>query len=80
MSELTAGIKKFWTDDSENNSLFKVYKEELGAPENWVNIKVPPLNDDILKNKNIHYYKKRNDKTWKNMQICSSFSHKPVLL
>ena len=77
ISKLAVGIKKFWTEDSKNNSLFKGYKDQLAVPENCEYIKVPLLNDDILKNNNIHYYYKRNDK---NMQICSSFSYKLVLL
>ena len=71
---MTVGIKKFWTEplseDSKNNSLFKVYKE------NCEYTKVPLLNDDILKNKSTIIIKEMI----KNMQICSSFSHKPVLL
>ena len=60
ISKLAVGIKGFWTEDSKNNSLFKVFKDQLTVPEICEYIKVPLLNDDILKNKNIHY--KRNDK------------------
>ena len=72
ISKLAVGIKKFWTEDSKNNSLFKGYKDQLVVAENCKYIKVPLLNDDILKNENIHYYYyyKRS----------SSFSHKLVLL
>ena len=77
MSKLRVEIKTFWTEDSKNNSPFKVYRDQLDVPENCKSVKGPLNNDDILKNKNIHYcYKKMT----KNMQICSSFSHKPVLL
>ena len=60
--KLAVGIKKFWTEDSEKNSLFKQYKDQLAVPENCEYIIVPLLNDDTLKNKNIHYYYKRNNK------------------
>ena len=36
--------------------------------ENCEYIKVPLLNDDILKNQNIHYYYKRNDKKYADIQ------------
>ena len=62
ISKLAVGIKKFWTEDSKNNSLFKGYKDQLAVPENCEYIKVPLLNDDILKNKNIYYYDKINGK------------------
>ena len=68
ISKLAVGIKTFWTEDSKNNSLFKWYKDQLAVPENCEYIKVPLLNDDILKNKNIHYYYKRNDKKYADMQ------------
>ena len=29
ISKLAVGIKKFWTEDSKNNSLFKGYKDQL---------------------------------------------------
>ena len=54
ISNLAVGIKKFWTEDSKNNSLFKGYKDQLAVPENCEYIKVPLLGDDILKNKSIH--------------------------
>ena len=60
--KLAVGIKKFWTEDSENNSLFKGYKDQSAVPENREYIIVPLLNDDTLKNKNIHYYYKKNNK------------------
>ena len=68
ISKMAVGIKKLWTEDSKNNSLFKDYKVQLAVPENCEYIKVPLLNGDILKNKNIHYYYKRNDKKYADMQ------------
>ena len=68
ISKLAVGVRKFWTEDSKNNSLFKEYKDQLAVPENFEYIKVPLLNDDILKNKNIHYFYKRNDKRYADMQ------------
>ena len=58
ISKLVVGIKKFRTEDSKNGSLFKGYKDQMAVPENCEYIKVPLLNDDNLKNKNIHYYYK----------------------
>ena len=55
ISKLVVGIKKFRTEDSKNSSLFKEYKDQMAVPENCEYIKVPLLNDDNLKNKNIHY-------------------------
>ena len=40
----------------------------MAVPENPEYIKVPLLSDDISKNKNIHYYYKRNDKKYADMQ------------
>ena len=40
----------------------------MTIPENCEYIKVPLFNDDILKNKNMHYYYKRNDKKYADMQ------------
>ena len=40
----------------------------MAVPENCEYIKVPLLNDDILKNKNIHYYYNRNDTKYADMQ------------
>ena len=44
------------------------YKDQMAVPENSQYIEVPLINDDILKNKNIHYYYKRNDKKYADMQ------------
>ena len=51
ISTLAVGIKKFWTEDSKNNNLFKGYKDQLDVPENCEYVEVPLLNDSILKNK-----------------------------
>ena len=32
ISKLAVGIKKFWTEVSKNNSLFKGYKDQLAVP------------------------------------------------
>ena len=59
MSKLAVGTKKYWTEDSKNNTVFKVYRDQLAVPENCKSIKGLLLNDDVLKNKNILYcYKK----------------------
>ena len=68
ISKLAVGIRKFWTEDSKNNSPFKWYKNQLADPKNCEYIKVSLLNDDILENKNIHYYYKRIDKKYANMR------------
>ena len=66
ISKLAVGIKKFWTEDSKNNSLFKGHKDQLAVPENCEYIKVPLFNDK--QKQNIHYYYKRNDKKYAHMQ------------
>ena len=58
----------FCTEYSKNNSLVKGCKDQLAVLENCEYIKVPLLNDDILKNKNIHYYYKKNDKKYADIQ------------
>ena len=68
ISKLEVGIKKFWTENSKNNSLFKGYKYQLAISENYEYIKVPLLNDNVLKNKKIHYYYKRNGNKYADMQ------------
>ena len=77
---MAVGTKKFWTEDPKNNSLFKDHKDQLGVPENCECTKVPLPNDDILKKKNIHYYYKRNDKKYADMQqllmqACATVIH-----
>ena len=63
---IAIGIKKFRTEYSKNNCLFKGYKDQLA--ENCEIKKVPLLNDGNLKNKNIRYCYKRNDKKYADMQ------------
>ena len=65
---MAVGIKKFWTEDSKINSLFKVYKDQQVVPENYEYTKSSSLHYDILKNKNIDYYCKRNDKKYADIQ------------
>ena len=76
-SKLAAVIKMFWKEASRNNSLFKGYRDQLTLPENFEYIKVPLLNDDILKKKT---YITITKEIIINIQICRSFSHKLVLL
>ena len=45
-----------------------MYADQLTVAENCEYIKVPLLNDDILKNKSICYYYKRRDKKYVDMQ------------
>lgn len=66
-SKLAVGLKKFWTKDFKYNSYLKVCKDQLAVLENCEYVKVPFLSDDILKNKNIHYYSKRNYKIYADM-------------
>ena len=46
----------------------KKLQEDLLIPQNCDGIRVPILNDDVIKNKNIHYYYKRNDKRLADLQ------------
>ena len=62
------GIISKLAEDSKNNSFFQGYKNQLAVPENCEYKKLPLLNDDILKNKNRHYYYKRDDKKYADMQ------------
>ena len=74
ISKLAVGIKMFLTEDSKNNRIFKGYKDQFAVPENCEYIKFPLLNDDILKNKNIHYYYKRKDKKYADVAAASHTS------
>ena len=68
LSKLAVGLKKFWRKDFKNNSHLNLYKDQLALLQNCEHVKVPLLNNDILKNKNIDYYSKRNYKKYADMQ------------
>ena len=51
----------------------------MAVPENYEYIKVPLLDDDVLKNKVIHYYYKRNDKKYADMQQLLTQAYTAVI-
>ena len=54
--------------ESKNDQTIKKLKLDYVILSNCVEFHVPLLNKEILKNKNIHSYCKRNDKCWFDIQ------------
>ena len=74
LSNLAEAFKKFWLIESKNDQIIKKLKLDYVAPSdceefsNCEEFHVPLLNEEILKNKNIHSFYKRNDKRWFDIQ------------
>ena len=65
MSEVS---KRYCGKESSNSALIKKLQEDHRIPQNCENIRVPLLNEDILKNKNINYFYKRYDERLTDLQ------------
>ena len=59
---------RYWCKEPCNSALIKKLQEDHRIPQNCEDIRVPLLNEDILKNKNIHYFYKRYDKRLTDLQ------------
>ena len=59
---------KFWITESKNDLVIKKLKSDFAVPSNCDKFYSPILNEEILKNRNIHSYYKRNDRRWFDLQ------------
>ena len=57
-AKLSEVAKRYWGKQSRNSALIKKLQEDHRIPQNCEDIRVPLLNEYILKNKNIHYFYK----------------------
>ena len=61
-AKLSEVAKRYWGKESRNSALIKKLQEDHRIPQNCEDIRVPLLNEDILNNKNLHYFYRRCDK------------------
>ena len=68
LENLASAGTKFWQTEAKNKQKIKKLKNKYLVASNYPKFYVPTLNEEIIKNKNIHYYYKRNDKRWFDLQ------------
>ena len=59
LENLASALTKFWQTDARNEQKIKKLKNEYLVASNCPKFYVPTLNEEIIKNKNIHHYYKR---------------------
>ena len=64
LENLASAVTKVWQTEARNEQKIKKLKNEYLVASNCPEFYVPALNEEIIKNKNIHHYYKRNDKQW----------------
>ena len=62
LENLAKACTKFWVTESKNDLVTKKLKSDFAVPSNCDKFYSPILNEEILKNKNILSYYKRNDR------------------
>ena len=68
LENLASAVAKFWQTEARNEQKIKKLKNEYLVASNYTKLYVPTLNEEIIKNKNIHHYYKRNDERWFDLQ------------
>ena len=68
LENLASAVTKFWQSEARNEQKIKKLKTEYLVASNCPKFYVPVLNEEIIKNKSIHHYYKRNDKRWFDLQ------------
>ena len=68
LENLASAVTKFWQTEARNEQKIKKLKNEYLVASNCPKFYVPTLNEEIIKNKNIHHYYKRNSKRWFDLQ------------
>ena len=61
-------MTKFWQTEARNEQKIKKLKNEYLIASKCPMFYVPTLKEEMVKNKNIHHYYKRNDKRWLDLQ------------
>ena len=72
LENLASAVTKFWQTEARNEQKIKKLKNEYLVASNCPKFYVPTLNEEIIKNKNIHHYYKRNDQRWFDLQNTSA--------
>ena len=62
LEDLASAVTTFWQTEARNEQKIKKLKNEYLVASNCPKFYVPTLNEEIIKNKNIHHYYKRNEK------------------
>ena len=68
LENLAKACTKFWVTESKNDLVIKNLKSDFAVPSNCDKFYSPILNEEILKNRNIHSYYKRNGRRWLDLQ------------
>ena len=68
LENLAKACNKFWVTESKNDLVIKKLKSDYAVPSNCDKFYSTILNKEILKNRNIHSYYKRNDRAWFDLQ------------
>ena len=68
LENLSKACTKFWITESKNEQVVKKLKSDYPVPSNCKKNFSPILNEEILKNKDIHSFYKRNDRRWFDLQ------------
>ena len=61
LENLASAVTKFWETEARNEQKIKKLKNEFLVASNSPKFYVPTLNEEIIKNKSIYHYYKRND-------------------
>ena len=64
LENLASAVTKLWQNEARNEQKIKKLNNEYLVASNCSKFYVSTLNEEIIKNKNIHHYYKRNDKRW----------------
>ena len=64
LENLACAVTKIWQIEARNDQKIKKLKNKYLVASNCPMFYVPTLNEEIIKNKTIHHYYKRNDNRW----------------
>ena len=79
LENLAKACTNFWATESKNDLVIKKLKPDFAVPSNCDKFYSPILNEEILKNRNIHSHYKRNDRRWFDLQNLISKSSTAVM-
>ena len=68
LGNLASAVTKFCRTEARNEEKIKNQKNKYLVASNCLKFYVPGLNEEIIKNKNIYHYYKRNKKRWFDLQ------------
>ena len=79
LENLASTMTKFRQTEARDEQKIKKLKIEYLVASNCPKLYVPTLNEEIIKNKNIHHYYKHNDKRWFDLQNIVLKAASPVV-